>query len=221
MNTLRNQNGAALITAMVILLLLTLIGIAATNTSMTETKISATERTRSEAFYAAEAGVDHLRRNFKSVFLDKNAAKFAAGSDPDWDFALQGPDGTYNSGDDATGITYLTGARWITDGNLSGNYLYNVTVWDNDDGGTAGNTFRDDTDGIIYLRADARVPGGGAASIEIMLHGASTEGDALSSYGAQEGGGAGKNYNSSDVGAVDTFERQFSGGGISAQGGSL
>ena len=200
----RNQKGAALITVMVVLALLTIIGMAATNTSMLETMISSTERTHAEAFYAAEAGIEHLRRNFKNVFLDKNMAKFAAGTDPDWDFALEGPDEAYGSSDDAGGITYQTGARWITDGNLSGNYLYNVTVWDNDDGGTAGNEYRDDTDGVIFLRADARVPGGGSASIEIMLQGASTSGDALTGGAAQEGGGAGKNYSANDVGAVDS-----------------
>lgn len=210
MNILQNEKGAALITALVILALLTIIGMAATNTSMLETMISATERTQSEAFYAAEAGVEHLRRNFKNIFLDKNMSKFASGIDPDWDFALEGPDETFNSSDDATGITYLTGSRWITDGNLSGNYLYNVTVWDNDDGGTAGNEYRDDTDGIIFLRADARVPGGGSASIEIMLKGAASSGDALSSGAAQEGGGAGKNFSANDVNAVDaSFEAQI------------
>jgi hypothetical protein len=203
MKILQSQNGAALITALVILTLLTIIGMAATNTSMLETMISATERTHSEAFYAAEAGIEHLRRNFKSVFLQKNMAKFAAGADPDWDFALEGPDEVFNSSDDAGGATYLTGSRWITGGNLSGNYLYNVTVWDNDDGGTAGNEYRDDTDGVIFLRADAQVPGGGSAGIEIMLKGAATSGSALSGYGAQEGGGAGKNYSANDVKAVD------------------
>jgi hypothetical protein len=203
MKILRNQKGAALITAMVVLALLTVIGMAATNTSMLETMISATERSRSEAFYAAEAGVEHLRRNLKNVFIEKNMAKFATGTDPDWDFALEGPDEIFNSGDDATGTTYQTGSRWITDGNLSGNYLYNVTVWDNDDDGTAGNEFRDDTDGVIFLRADARVPGGGSASIEIMLRGEASSGAALSSGAAQEGGGAGKNYSANDVGAVD------------------
>ncbi len=66
MATLHNEKGAALITALVVLALLTVIGMAATNTSMLETMISATEKTHTEAFYAAEAGVDHLRRNFKN-----------------------------------------------------------------------------------------------------------------------------------------------------------
>lgn len=209
MKHLQNQNGAALIMAIVILTLLTIIGLAATNTSTLETMISATDRSRTEAFYAAEAGIEHLRRNLKSLFIAANEAKFAAGQTPDWDFALEGPDGTFGSSDDATGETYLTGARWITDGNLSGRYLYNVTVWDNDDGGTASNEHRDDTDGVIYLRADAQVPGGGSSSIEILLKGDASGGTALSGYGAQEGGGSGKNYSANDVNAISSFGAQI------------
>lgn len=206
MKVLRNQQGAALITAMVILVLLTIIGLAATNTSMLETMISGTEKTRSEAFYAAEAGVEHLRRNFKDIFVAENNAKIASEDTPDWNFALQGSPEIPNSA--ATGTTYATGALWIEDGNLSGNYLYDVTVWNNqDDGGTA----IDDTDGIIFLRADARVPGGGTASIEVMLKGETTGSEGLGGYGGQEGGGAGKNYSANDVNAVDhSFSQQIS-----------
>jgi len=210
MKILQSQQGAALITTLVILTLLTIIGFAATNTSMLETMISATARTHSEAFYAAEAGIDHLRRNFKNIFLEKNAAKFATGSNPDWDFALIGPDGIAGSGDDATGLSYLSGSNWITNGNLSGNYLYNVTIWDNDDGGTVGNEFRDDTDGIIFLRADAKVPGGGNSSIEIMLKGSASDSAAVSGYSGQEGGGAGKNFSTNDINTVaPSFTKQI------------
>ena len=204
MKLINNENGAVLLTAIIILALLTIIGMAATNTSMLETMISATDKSHTEAFHAAEAGIEHLRRNFKSVFIEKNKNKFAAGADPDWDFALAGPDGVANTSDDPTGTTYFTGSRWITDGNLSGNYLYNVTIWDNEDGGTSGNEHRDDTDGVIFMRADARVPNGGVASIEIMLKGSASGGSSISGYGAQEGGGAGKSFSTNDVEAVDS-----------------
>ena len=209
MKILHNQRGAALITALVILALLTIIGLAATNTSTLETMISATEKTHSEAFYAAEAGIDHLRRNFKDLFIDKNNNKFAAGADPDWDFALIGQDGVAGTADDASGESYQQGARWITDRELGNGYKYNVTVWDNNDGGTSGNEYRDDTDGVIYLRADAQVPGGGTASIEILLHGDASGGSSISGYSAQEGGGSGKSYSSNDVDAVKTFQAQI------------
>lgn len=204
MKNLNNQRGAVLLTALIILALLTIIGMAATNTSMLETMISATEKTHVEAFHAAEAGIEHLRRNFKSVFVEKNKNNFAAGDDPNWNFALAGPDDSDPNTWGATGLSYQEGARWITDGNLSGAYLYNVTIWDNNDGGTTGNEFRDDTDGVIFMRADARVPNGGSASIEIMLKGSATSGSAISGYGAQEGGGAGKSYSANDIDAVDS-----------------
>ncbi len=196
------ERGAVLITSLIILTLLTLIGIAATNTSMLETMISASDRQHTEAFYAAEAGIEHLRRNFKSMFVEKNAARIAAGADPDWDFVLNGSQAGINS---ATDVTYDGGARWITDGNLGSVYLYNVTVWNNDDGGSP----TDDTDSVIFMRADARVPNGGRASIEISLFGGATGGSALSGYGAQEGAGAGKNYNSNDTGAITDFSTQI------------
>ncbi|MCD4688056.1 MAG: hypothetical protein K8R55_01840 [Desulfuromonadaceae bacterium] len=196
------ERGAALITSLIILTLLTLIGLAATNTSILETMISSSERTHAEAFYAAEAGVDHLRRNFKSLFVEKNAARIAAGVDPDWDFVLNG---SLDGVDAATDITFEDGARWITGGDLSSVYLYNVTVWNNDDGGSA----TDDTDSVIMMRADAQVPNGGIASIEISLFGGATGGSVLTGYGAQEGAGAGKNYNSNDTGAITNFSTQI------------
>lgn len=198
-DTKRNsERGAALITALIILTVLTVIGIAATNTSVLETMISASDRQHTEAFYAAEAGIEHLRRNFKSQFIDKNAARIAAGVTPDWDFVLNGSQAGVAA---ATDITYEGGARWITGGDLGSVYLYNVTVWNNNDGG--GPT--DDTDSIIMMRADAMIPNGGMASIEISLFGGATGGSALAGYGAQEGAGAGKNYNSNDTGAITDF----------------
>lgn len=196
------ERGAALITSLIILTLLTLLGIAATNTSVLETMISSSERTHAEAFYAAEAGIEHLRRNFKNLFVEKNAARIAAGVDPDWDFVLNG---SQDGVDAAADITFEDGARWITGGDLSSVYLYNVTVWNNDDGGSA----TDDTDSVIMMRADAQVPNGGIASIEISLFGGATGGSVLTGYGAQEGAGAGKNYNSNDTGAITNFGTQI------------
>ena len=55
-NTLRNEEGVALIVALVILLVLTLIGFSAINTTTYETNISGNERVGIDAFYASEAG---------------------------------------------------------------------------------------------------------------------------------------------------------------------
>jgi len=56
-NILRNEKGFALIIALLILLVLTLIGISAINTTTFETSISGNERVGTDAFYAAEAGI--------------------------------------------------------------------------------------------------------------------------------------------------------------------
>jgi type IV pilus assembly protein PilX len=204
MKILWQQQGSALITALIILTLLSLIGIAATNTSTLETMIAATEKVHSEAFYAAEGGVEHLRRNFKNIFVDRNNSKIATGVAPDWDFALNGSETAVSS---ATGISYAGAADWITNGTLGSRYLYTVKVWDNDDGGSPPAT--DDTDGVIFMRAEAQVPNQGFAAVEITLFGGATDGGGIGGYGAQEGGGSGKNYNSTDAGGVTNFSTQI------------
>jgi hypothetical protein len=196
-NTRPRERGAALITALVILTLLTLIGLAATNTSMLETMISSSERSHTEAFYVAEAGIEHLRRNLMTLFVEKNLGK----STPDWDFALNGSQPGVAA---ATDTTYADGAQWIVDAGLGSAYRYTVTVWNNNDGG--GST--DDNDAVIFMRADARGPNGAVASIEISLFGGFS-GGALSGYAGQEGGGAGKNYNSNDANAITDFSLQI------------
>jgi type IV pilus assembly protein PilX len=56
-NILETQKGVALIVALIILLVLTLIGISAISTTTFETSLSGNERVATDAFYAAEAGV--------------------------------------------------------------------------------------------------------------------------------------------------------------------
>ena len=56
-NILKKKKGVALIIALLMLLVLTLIGITSINTTTFETSISGNERVRADAFYAAEAGI--------------------------------------------------------------------------------------------------------------------------------------------------------------------
>ncbi len=56
-NILREEKGVALIIALLMLLVLTLIGISSISTTTFETSISGNERVRMDAFYAAEAGI--------------------------------------------------------------------------------------------------------------------------------------------------------------------
>jgi Na+-transporting methylmalonyl-CoA/oxaloacetate decarboxylase gamma subunit len=54
---LTNKKGVALIIALLMLLVLTLIGISSISTTTFETSISGNERVKTDAFYAAEAGI--------------------------------------------------------------------------------------------------------------------------------------------------------------------
>jgi Tfp pilus assembly protein PilX len=58
---LQSQQGAALIIAVMILLILTVLGIYAVTTSTLETKIAGNERFLKDAFYAADGGIDCSR----------------------------------------------------------------------------------------------------------------------------------------------------------------
>lgn len=57
MKSLKNQNGVALLTALMVMSLLTIIGISASNTTNIELKIAGNEKVSFQAFYVAEAGV--------------------------------------------------------------------------------------------------------------------------------------------------------------------
>jgi hypothetical protein len=56
-----HQKGAALVIALIMLLLLTLIGISALNTTTLETNIAGNERVYNMSFYAADGGVENFR----------------------------------------------------------------------------------------------------------------------------------------------------------------
>ena len=73
-----NQQGNAIIMAMIMLCLLTIIGVAAINTSTIETLVSKSEMETQEAFYAADGGVQYA--------LEQIANSIS-------------PAGTYDSGD--------------------------------------------------------------------------------------------------------------------------
>ncbi len=61
----KEQKGAALVLSMLLLLVATLIGISALNTSTYEIRISANERASVQAFYAAEAGISEFTGRFR------------------------------------------------------------------------------------------------------------------------------------------------------------
>ena len=58
-NRIKNQEGVALVIALIILLVLTLIGISSISTTVYEASISGNERVGTAAFYASDAGIQH------------------------------------------------------------------------------------------------------------------------------------------------------------------
>jgi hypothetical protein len=201
---LENNKGAVLVTAMLVLVLLTLMGKSITTLSTNEMKIAGNERFEKKTFFASEAGFGHIEAMLQSEFTNRNQAKIASGQSPDWDFSLNGTVAGINA---ATSADFDGGAVWIDDcplndgARLSCNYT--VTVWNNpDDGG--GPT--DDTDQLLCVRSVATGPRKTKSSVDITLLGQAS-GDAITGYFAQNGGGAGNN-NSIDVNAISDFAVQ-------------
>ena len=207
---INNEKGIVLVIALIMLCMMTIIGTAVSNTSSVETMISGVEKDQREAFYVAEAGVDHAKGLLKSYYVQKNALKIAAGVDPDWDFALDGslPGMSVASDTDISG-----GVQLITNGTMGGKYTYNVFIWDNEDVGNnipfdATEYATDDGDGIIYVRSTAVGPFG-ESSIEISIQGSVSGVTSITGYAAQAGAGSGKNYSAEDADAISNFTEQL------------
>jgi hypothetical protein len=187
-----NEKGSVIVAALMILALLTIIGISASNTSITEGQIATNSLLHERAFYTAEAGMEHAKELLKDPFVEQNEVKVATGAEADWDFAIA----------DATDSTFEGGVEWV-DTTLDG-VAYTVTVWNNGDGGGA----TDDNDGLIFIRSVARGPRGALCRIETLLDGNSTALAITGDY-AQEGSGAGKGYMSQDTEAITDFSDQL------------
>ena len=213
---MNNEDGFTIILALILLMLLTIIGATAINTSTTETMISSAEEVKRTTFYVAESGVEHATAMLRSQFVARNQttiqAALASGTDPQprWDFALNGDvTGTSASTRPAPGSQWRAkfdaGVPWIVDAPLGSGYTYSVSVWNNADTLDTTSLFppeQKDTDGLIVVGAIATGPRNSRAAVEVVLNGAIDDESATSAYTAQAGAGAGKNYNAADVNAI-------------------
>ncbi|MGD8334158.1 MAG: pilus assembly PilX N-terminal domain-containing protein [Desulfobacterales bacterium] len=204
---LNNDRGSVIVAALMILALLTIVGFAATNMSSTELNISTNSLLYERAFYTAEAGLERAKESLRAPFIDQNTAKIASGGDGDWSFALDGSLDGYNAAvnDPELGVPAVL---WIAQDDLGG-VSYSVRIWDNDDEDPGPQDYTTDSDGRIFVRADAVQPArGGRCSIEELVEGSSTGGN-VSGYTAQEGAGSGKVYTSNDTNAISNFTKQL------------
>jgi len=83
---LKNQDGAAIIIALIMMIVLTLIGIASTMTSTFEIKLSGNKRGGTDAFYAAESGINVITarvENFTRANYDPDTHKYNPFTDSD------------------------------------------------------------------------------------------------------------------------------------------
>ncbi|MCL0083784.1 pilus assembly PilX N-terminal domain-containing protein [Thermodesulfovibrionales bacterium] len=63
--TALDQKGAALITVLLMIVVVTAIGIAAVNIAIVETRIAANHKVAKQAFYIAEAGLEHAKNSLR------------------------------------------------------------------------------------------------------------------------------------------------------------
>ena len=194
----KNEKGYIIIAALLILALLTIISVSAINMSTTELKISTNELLYEKAFYAAEAGLQHVTELLRSQYLTGNSAILATSGLPNWNFALIGAvdNNSDGLGDFAESIQVLN--RQLDNINIQ------VWIWNNDDR-PSGGAFNNDTDGLIYARSVAEGPRGAICRVEMLLDGAMSD-VAISEYSAQAGAGPGKNFVSSDARAMTNFD---------------
>ena len=124
---LRDKDGSALVMALMILVILTLIGIAATNTSTIEIQIAGNEKTYKEAFYKADAGVSFVVATYP--LLSSSSISVDINNDGNDDFEVKmGPSGIIDFGppkeieiqSDSLGgpgnVSIIAGVRYPTQG---------------------------------------------------------------------------------------------------------
>jgi type IV pilus assembly protein PilX len=84
---LKDQSGVALVIALIMIVVLTLIGLASTYTSTFEIKLSGNKRGTTDAFYAADSGVQVVVSNIKNFdlpgkYVDDKYNPFTDSSNP-------------------------------------------------------------------------------------------------------------------------------------------
>jgi type IV pilus assembly protein PilX len=196
-----NENGSVIVAALMILVLLTIIGLSAINSSTTEQHLATNTLLYERAFYAAEAGFEHAKGVLKVPYIEQNQSNLALGNPGRWSFVLNGS-GVIPGLAEATDSDFAGGVL-LVQSDLEG-VSYTVTAWNNDDGGPPNS----DADGRIMLRAVALGPRGATCTIESLIEG-TTDSGSLGGYKAQAGAGAGKSYRNNDLDAITDFTQQM------------
>lgn len=210
MTVIDNEGGMTMVFTLMILLLLTIIGVAAITTSTMETMISSAETEKRSTYYAAESGAEHATNILRTLCISNNQpninlcrANASTNCKVDWSFALKGSEDITDSAAKLISSSmpslmerFEAGAKWIQK-DMGHGYSYDVRVWNNNDPGD----YITDKDGSIHLLSIGTGPNKGKSAIEIVLA-AYIGGSGLSSYMGQKAAGSGKNSSASDIGSI-------------------
>lgn len=206
------ETGSVLVITIMLLALMTIAGFSAVRSSSVEVDISGNHLLHQMYFFAAEAGMNRAVNTLREEFMTVNTGSIASGPAASWNFAFAGGDRTTGTEDDAIDMdgdglgSYPESAVWIENTRL-GEITYRVKLWNNDDT-ELGGAFRDDRDGLIWVRSEADGPKGGGASVQVLLQG-TAGGPTIVDYSAQAGAGAGNNFTSDDLLPILDFTRQL------------
>ncbi|AOY58047.1 MULTISPECIES: pilus assembly PilX family protein [Desulfococcus] len=180
----QSEGGSALVISMLLLVVLTIIGVAATNTSVLEILIANSSKKKAEAFYAAEAGIDHARK----LLSDMIAAQASLDT---WDLS--------DFADVSSSEAEHPGEKYVFQNKAVGDCAYTVTVF-------AGKA---NTEGLIFLKSVGTSPNGGRAVLEVSFLGKRvlpSGTTSFSSYGGQQNAGSAKSNTGYDINAMTADE---------------
>lgn len=195
-----NERGVAMIVAMLVLIILTVIGIASSKTAVYDTITAVADKRKRTAFYAAEAGLEHAKAVIASYTMPMLSATDT--------FSKWKPSLLHGA---TTAIPNVVFLKDITVGSDK-KYKYTVYVRNNNDGGGPSN----DVDGEIVLRSESSstIEGGGKAIVEAIVSTQSVDMGVSMDKTGQFGHGQGKGNTNNDAVMVDTSKVQTTGIGV-------
>lgn len=148
------EKGAALITSIFALLLVTLLGMALMAVGEVARSVSTNDRENTEALYIADAGVTHARNLIFGYTGNYDAILTANGTDP-------------NTGDELS--TGAFASPITAGGHAFGSGSYLVRVTDDDDETSGPQNYSDDRNRRLIVRSTGRGRNGSTSDVEIVI----------------------------------------------------
>ncbi len=185
---IENDQGLSVFVIVVLLLVaVTIVAIGGVKSSRVDVQISTNAMIYKNIFYGAESALEFQKVNLTNRFRAQN-------NPTNWNFLLH----------ELTDAVINDDELIADDESLGNGLTYDAWIWDNDDGDS---DYQKDSDRMIMLRVRISGPAarGGNVVLEALLEGISTPGQDITGYTAQQGGGAGKNYNANDKDAMTDF----------------